>query len=39
MKFGSAADWEDGFSGPELLPHWVGGHLNGSAELRLTVSN
>lgn len=30
---------EDDFTGPELLPHWVGGHLNGSTEVRLTVGN
>jgi len=30
---------EDDFTGPELLPHWVGGHLNGSTEVRLTVCN
>ncbi|WP_326532745.1 hypothetical protein [Pseudorhodoferax sp.] len=29
--------WRDAFAGPELDPHWVGGHLNRSAELRLRV--
>lgn len=31
--------WQEQFAGPGLGPHWVGGHLNRSAEVRLKVAN
>ena len=30
-------NWQDDFAGPELSPHWIGGHLNGSAEVRFWI--
>ncbi len=34
---GSQASWQDDFGGTELSGHWVGGHLNRSAEVDLRV--